>query len=238
MATTSKQSRVVGYNLQSAVETKHHLIVAHKVTNHGYDRDALSMMAHMARDEMASESPTKAITKARKSSPASGTASLSPLRSRIHPTPQQWDASTKPTLSTTPIEMRISVPPENGSPIGSQTRKNDKAIRVYFTNVCEACALKSKCTMSKERRVRRWEHEAILERVQKRLDENPEKVPLRSRTVEHPFGTIKAWMGATHFKMKTLPHVATKMALHVLAYNMMRVMKILGVPRLVEVMRA
>jgi hypothetical protein len=74
--------------------------------------------------------------------------------------------------------------------------------------------------------------------VQKRLDDDPRKIPLRSKTVEHPFGTIKAWMGATHFKMKTLKHVATEMALHVIAYNMTRVIGILGVPQLVKVMRA
>lgn len=90
----------------------------------------------------------------------------------------------------------------------------------------------------KERRIRRWEHEHILERVQKRLDDDPSKISLRSKTVEHPFGTIKAWMGATHFKMKTLKHVGTEMALHVLAYNMMRVIAIIGVPKLVEAMRA
>lgn len=92
--------------------------------------------------------------------------------------------------------------------------------------------------MPKERRVRRWEHEAILERAQKRLDDDPSKIPLRSKTVEHPFGTIKAWMGATHFKTKTLPRVSTEIALHVLAYNMMRVMAVLGVPRLIGAMRA
>jgi len=78
----------------------------------------------------------------------------------------------------------------------------------------------------------------MFARVQKRLDDDPAKVPLRSKTVEHPFGTIKAWMGATHFKMKTLEHVATEMALHVLAYNMTRVIAILGVRRLTKAMRA
>jgi len=79
---------------------------------------------------------------------------------------------------------------------------------------------------------RRWEHEGILERVQWRLDDDPNKMSLRCQTVEHPFGTIEAWMGATHFKMKTLKHVATEMALHVLAHNLKRVMAILGVPKL------
>ena len=112
-----------------------------------------------------------------------------------------------------------------------------KTLRSYWTAACGNCFIKAKCTTGKERRIRRWEHEAILERVQKRLDDHPGKIPLRSKTVEYPFGTIKAWMGATHFKMKTQKHVATEMALHVLAYNMTRVMAILGV-HLIKTMRA
>lgn len=112
-----------------------------------------------------------------------------------------------------------------------------KTLRSYWTTACGNCFIKAKCTTGKERRIRRWEHEAILERVQKRLDDDPGKIPLRSKTVEYPFGTIKAWMGATHFKMKTQKHVATEMALHVLAYNMTRVMALLGV-HLIKTLRA
>jgi hypothetical protein len=104
-----------------------------------------------------------------------------------------------------------------------------KTLRRYWTTACQACALKSKCTTGKERRISRWEHEAVLEAVQARLDRNPTKMRLRRQTVEHPFGTIKSWMGSTHFQMKTLKHVGTEMALHVLAYNMKRVISILGV---------
>ncbi len=81
---------------------------------------------------------------------------------------------------------------------------------------------------------KQWEYDDVLERVQKRLDDDPGKIPLRSKAVEHPFGTIKAWMGATHFKMKTLQHVATEMALHELAYNLKRVMAVFGVPKLLR----
>jgi len=88
------------------------------------------------------------------------------------------------------------------------------------------------------RRITRWEHEHILEVVQRRLDEHPEKMRQRRETVEHPFGTIKAPMGATHFLMKTLPRVATEMALHVLAYNLTRVMNIMGIQPLMAAMRA
>ena len=108
----------------------------------------------------------------------------------------------------------------------------------YWTNACPTCAIKEQCTTGKERRVTRWEHEDVLEEAQRRLDEQPEKMQQRRETVEHPFGTIKYWMGYTHFQMRTLKHVATEMALHVLAYNLKRVMKIMGVVPLITAMKA
>ena len=108
-------------------------------------------------------------------------------------------------------------------------------LRRYRTNACQSCAIKGSCTTGKERLISRWEHEAVLETVQARLDHHPEKMTMRRQTAEHPFGTIKCWMGATHFLMKGLPRVATEMALNVLAYNMKRVMAIIGVVRLIEV---
>ena len=117
------------------------------------------------------------------------------------------------------------------------TEKNGLVLRRYWTNVCQSCAIKNKCTTGKERRIARWEHEHILEAVQKRLDQHPEQMRQRRETVEHPFGTIKARMGATHFLMKTLPRVASEMALHVLAYNLTRVMNIVGVQPLLAAIR-
>ena len=111
-------------------------------------------------------------------------------------------------------------------------------LRRYWTTACPSCPLKSKCTTGSERRISRWEHEHVLEAVQQRLDGNPQAMRLRRETVEHPFGTLKMRMGATHFLMKRLPNVATEMALHVLAYNLTRVMNILGVPALVAAIRA
>ena len=116
--------------------------------------------------------------------------------------------------------------------------EDGKTLRRYWTTACQACALKGQCTTGKERRISRWEHEAVLEAVQARLDRNPDKMRLRRQTVEHPFGTIKSWMGATHLQMRTLKNVSTEMALHVLAYNMKRMMRILGVGGLMEAIRA
>jgi len=112
------------------------------------------------------------------------------------------------------------------------------AMRRYWSKACPTCAIKSRCTTARERRIRRWEHEDVLEDVERRLDEHPEKMRQRRETVEHPFGTIKYWMGYTHFQMKTLKRVATEMALHVLAYNLKRVINIMGVRRLIQAMQA
>ena len=90
-------------------------------------------------------------------------------------------------------------------------------LRRYWTNACRTCAMKGRCTTGKERRITRWEHEYVVKAVERRLDENPWMMHARQNSVEHPFGTIKSWMGYTHFQMRTPKKVATEMALHVLA---------------------
>ena len=111
-------------------------------------------------------------------------------------------------------------------------------LRRYWTNACQTCVIKDQCTTGKQRRITRWEHEHVLEAVQQRLDEHPEKMRQRRETVEHPFGTIKHWMGYTHFQMKTLKRVGTEMALHVLAYNLKRVINIIGIAPLIAAIQA
>ena len=111
-------------------------------------------------------------------------------------------------------------------------------LRRYWTTACHECAIKDRCTTGRERRITRWEHEKLLETVEQRLDEHPEKMRQRRQTVEHPFGTIKSWMGSTHFQTKTLKRVGTEMALHVLAYNIKRVINIMGTGPLIAAIRA
>ena len=110
-------------------------------------------------------------------------------------------------------------------------------IRVYWTNVCPQCPMKAQCTTGKERRVRRWEHEAVLDAMQRRLDRQPQQMIVRRRTIEHVFGTLKHWMGSTHFLTKTLERVSTEMSLHVLAYNLKRVISVLGIARTLKAMQ-
>jgi transposase len=109
---------------------------------------------------------------------------------------------------------------------------------VYWTPKCAGCPLKSQCTSGKERRIKRWEHEAVIDAMQERLDRRPDAMRIRRATVEHPFGTLKAWMGATHFKTRTLDKVRTEMSLDVLAYNLKRVVALLGPQSLIEAIRA
>ena len=111
-------------------------------------------------------------------------------------------------------------------------------MRRYWSSACTACPIKNKCTTGDYRRVSRWVHETVVERAQARLDRAPDAMRVRRATVEHPFGTIKFWMGSTHFTMKTLPRVSTEMSLHVLAYNMKRVIKLVGTRQLIAAIEA
>ena len=242
MATSGRGSGMVGYNVQSAVDTTHHLIVAHEVTNVGSDRGQLSDMTERARAAIGSEAIEVVADRGYYSGEeivaceqAGNTVYLpKPMTSGLY-AKGRFGKQDFVYVATDDVYL---------CPAGEQltyhyTNEQDgKELRRYWTTACEACTLKSKCTTGKERRISRWEHEAVLEAVQARLDRRPEKMRIRRQTVEHPFGTIKSWMGSTHFQRKRLKNVRTEMALHVLAYNMKRVMRILGVGGLMEAIRA
>ena len=240
MATTARMPRVVGYNVQSVVDAKNHLIVAHEVTMHGYDRDALSAMAFAARDVMTADEIEAVADKGYYKS------------EEILACDKAGIAVTVPKSLTSNAGARgrfdkadfayLADDDVYRCPAGQRleyrftSQQDGKAMRSYWFGACADCVLKDKCTPGKERRIRRWEHEDVLDRVQKRLEDDPSKLALRSMTVEHPFGTIKSWMGAAHFQMRRLKNVRTEMALHVLAYNMKRVVQILGMPTLLKAM--
>jgi Transposase DDE domain len=242
MATSGRGSGVVGYNVQIAVEANHHLIVMHEVTNDGTDRSQLS---HVANE-------TKAVLGVDKLDAVADRGYFNSEEIRTCEEASITVTLPKPMTSNAKAEGRFGkqdfryVADEDVyvCPAGEKlayrytTEENGLVLRRYWTNACQSCAIKPTCTTGKERRVSRWEHEHILEAVQRRLDEHPEKMRQRRETVEHPFGTIKARMGATHFLMKTLPRVASEMALHVLAYNLTRVMNIIGIGPLIAAIRA
>jgi hypothetical protein len=242
MATTARMPRIVGYNVQTAVEADNHLIVAHEVTMLGFDRDALSMMAMAARDAMTTDQLTAIADKGYYKGEEI-VASEEVGISVVVPKPMTSNAAARGQFDKADFaydsNLDVYVCPAGEKLIYRFTGQQDgKAIRSYWLGACAGCAIKEKCTTGKERRVRRWEKEDVLERVQERLDADPAQLAVRSMTVEHPYGTIKSWMGATHFKMRTLKNVATEMALHVLAYNMTRVMNMMGIPAMIAAMKA
>ena len=113
-------------------------------------------------------------------------------------------------------------------------------LKRYFLDImtCRACSLKSQCTKSTgQRRIVRWEHQNIIDEMDRRLQAKSDAMLIRKQTVEHPFGTIKCWMGATHFLTRRFKNVRTEMNLHVLAYNFKRMISIMGYQGLVAAMK-
>jgi transposase len=242
MATSGRGSGVVGYNVQVAVETEHHLIVAHAVINDGCDRAQLSAMSREA----------KAVLEVER---------LEAVADR-----GDWDSEEILACDQAGVTVTLPRPMTSGSKADGRFGKQDfvylpeedayrcpageklkyyysnvergLTLRRYWTTACHTCPLKNRCTTGPQRRITRWEHEDVLEAVQRRLDLNPGAMRQRREVVEHPFGTIKLRMGATHFLMKTLPKVTCEMALHVLAYNLTRVLNILGIQPLMAALRA
>jgi transposase len=242
MATSGRGSGMVGYNVQTAVDTKHPLIVAHEVTNEGTDRAQLSPMAR--KTKAALETDTLDVVADRGYFDSEEILACEEAGITVTlPKPLTSGAKAKGRYAKQDFRY-VAEDDVYVCPAGERlvyhyaNRERGLNLRRYWTNVCQRCAIKHLCTTGKERRITRWEHEHVLEAVEKRLDEHPEKMRTRRETVEHPFGTIKSWMGYTHFLMRTLKRVRTEMALHVLAYNLKRVMRIMGIAPLIAAMRA
>jgi transposase len=242
MATSGRGSGVVGYNVQVAVDTEHHLIVTHEVTNTGSDRAQLAKVASQAKDVLGADHLDAVADRGY----FSGTEILACEQAEITvtlPKPMTSGAKSegrfgKQDFVFLPMEDAYRCPAGEKLTYRYTNEEDGKTLRRYWTTACPSCPLKSQCTKGSERRITRWEHEHVLEAVQQRLDKNPQAMRLRRETAEHPFATLKMRMGATHFLMKRLPKVATEMALHVLAYNLTRVMNIMGVQPLLAAMRA
>ena len=243
MATNGKGTGMVGYNVQAVVDAEHHLIVAHEVTNQGHDR---SQLAHMTRQAQA----------------ATGSDDLHVLADRGYFSGEEILACEqagavpyvpKPLTSGAKADGRfgkadfVYLPDEDvyRCPAGQRlpwhmaTVEHGMRLHRYWDLAsCRTCAIKGQCTTSLNRRITRWEHEAVIDAMQHRLDHEPHSMRTRRQTVEHVFGTLKAWMGATHFKTRRLKNVAGEMSLQVLAYNLKRVINILGVRPLMSAMQA
>ena len=237
MATSGRGSGVVGYNVQVAVDTEHHLIVTHEVTNIGSDRAQLARVAKEAKATLRTDTLEAVADRGYFSGEEIVACDQAGITVTL-PKPMTSGAKSEGRFGKQDF---VYLPEEDAyrCPAGERLKyyytnvENGLKLRRYWTNACRTCALKSRCTTAVQRRITRWEHEHVLEAVQRRLDENPQAMRQRRETVEHPFGTIKARMGAIHFLTKTLPRVAAEMALHVLAYNLTRVMNIMGPGRLI-----
>src|SRR5262250_977857 len=242
MATSGRGSGVVGYNVQVAVETEHHLIVTHEVTNSGSDRAQLANVAKQAKAVLETETLEAVADRGYFNSPEILACHEAGITVTL-PKPLTSGAKSdgrfgKQDFVYLANEDVYRCPAGERLPYRYTNKEAGKILRRYWTTACSKCPLKSQCTTGPERRVTRWEHEHLLDDVQRRLDANPQAMRKRRETVEHPFGTIKARMGATHFLMKTLPKVAAEMALSVLAYNLTRVINILGIGPLIAAIRA
>ena len=242
MATSGRGSGVVGYNVQAAVDAKHHLIVAHEVTNVGNDRAQLANMAGQAKAAMGAD--TLDVLADRGYFSGEEVLACEPLGVTPYvPKPLTSGSKAKGRFGKQDF-VYLADDDVYRCPAGERlTRRfssveDGKTLHTYWTTRCAACPLKQQCTSGQERRIKRWEHEAVIDAMQERLDRRPDAMRIRRAIVEHPFGTLKAWMGATHFKTRTLNRVRTEMSLHVLAYNLKRVLAMLGPQSLVEAIRA
>jgi hypothetical protein len=242
MATSGRGTGMVGYNVQAAVDTEHHLIVEHEVVNEGHDRSQLSPMAQRAQETLG----TKGLTVLADRGYFSGEEILKCEQAEIKalvPKPMTSNSTSSGRFDKRDFHYeakrdRYRCPAGKYATRRCTSIQHGMTIHRYWSTACPQCPIRSACTTDTCRRINRWEHEDVVERMQRRIDGMPQAGRLRRQTVEHTFGTLKSWMGATHFLTRTLPRVRTEMSLQVLAYNLKRVMQILGVQPLIAAMRA
>ena len=241
MATSGRGTGMVGYNVQASVDTKHHLIVAHEVTNEGYDRRQLSNMALKSREAIRTEQLDVLADRGYFKGPEI----LKCVEAGITPwVPKTMTSDNKAKglfdkrdFIYVEVDDAYRCPAGERLPRRHSSIEHEMLIHSYYTTNCQRCELKPQCTTSKERRVRRWEHEGVLDAMQHRLNITPGKMKQRRCTVEHVFGTLKFWMGSAHFLMKRLKNVGTEMSLHVLSYNLRRVINLMGAEGLMLAIR-
>ena len=243
MASSGRGSGIVGYNLQSAVDAEHHLIVAHDVVMTGIDRQQLASISEKAKTAMGVD----ALDVLADRGYFSGEEILACEAMGVTPyVPKPLTSGAKADgrfgkqdFAYVPEQNVYRCPAGKLLPHHMTTVEKGLTLHRYWDRAsCQSCAIKAQCTPSVERRITRWEHEGVIDAMQRRMDLAPYAMRARRRIVEHPFGTIKAWMGNPHFLMKRLKNVKTEISLHILAYNMKRMIQILGVAPLMEVIRS
>ncbi|MEO0385571.1 MAG: IS1182 family transposase [Pseudomonadota bacterium] len=239
---TSMKTGMVGYNVHTAVDTDHHLIVTRAVTNIVSDKPQLSSMAAKAKAAMGRDELDVIADRGY----FSGEEIVACEAEGITPyVPKTYTSGAKAAGRFGKDDFDYD-PSQNAyrCPAGEMLTHRytnveaGRTLHAYWTTKCGGCHLKSKCTPAKERRVRRWEHEGVIDAMLQRLNDAPDSMNIRRRTVEHPFGTIKAWMGATHFLTKGLKNVQAEMSLRVLDYNLKRVIATMGMRSLIAAIQS
>ena len=241
IATSGRGTGMVGYNVQTAVDTTHHLIVAHEVANIGNDRSQLANMSEQAREATGIEKLAVVADRGYFSGEEVLACDQAGITAYV-PKPLTSGAKAdgrfgKQDFVYMPDRDEYRFPAGHSMTRRFATVEHGLTLHAYATPECRRCLLKAQCTTGPERRIKRWEHEAVIDAMQERLSKAPEQMRLRRQTVEHPFGTLKSWMGATHFLTKTLDQVRTEMSLHVLAYNFKRLLSIMGAELVMELAR-
>ncbi len=232
---------VVGYNVQTAVDEKYHMIVSHEVTNATTDRQQLDKMAKRAKKVL----QTKTLKVVADAGYYEGSAiaecyaaditalvpktNTSPAKSKGRYSKADFRYDAKPNEYVCPAGERLTKRYESD--------EKGKTLWVYWTDRCGSCPLKADCTTGKERRIKRWEKEDALDKATTDLKQARDAMRQRKALVEHPFGTLKQAMGATHFLTKRLPSVKAEMSLHILAYNMKRAINVLGAEKIIDALQ-
>jgi transposase len=238
MATSMRGSGVVGYNVQAAVDTEHHLIVTHEVTNVVLDRSMLSKMAQMARQAMGVDQihvlADRGYFSGKEILACESVGAIPYVPKPYTSESKAAGRFAKDDFVFSPSDNTYRCPAGQTLTYRFSSIEHDLTLHSYWTTKCFECPIKARCTTGDMRRIKRWEHEGVVDAMLRRLESAPDSMNVRRRTVEHPFGTLKSWMGATHFLTKGLNNVATEMSLNVLAYNLKRMMAIFGVKPLIE----
>jgi transposase len=232
----------VSYNVQTAVDSKHHLIAAHEVTNAPSDRGQLSSMAGQAKTALDARTLTVIADPGYYKGEeivACYDADITALVPKTDTTNRKAKGQyTKADFSYDAKRNEYVCPAGERLTYRFDSVEKGKTLWVYERYGCSSCALQAKCTTSSAKRLKRWEKEQVLDAAEAFLKKNPDAMRQRKRLVEHPYGTIKHWMGSTHFLMKRLPNVQAEMSLHVLTYNLRRAINILGVPKIMAQLQA
>ena len=235
----------IGYNAQTAVDAKHKLIVAQDVTNAANDADQLSRMSIEAKKALGVDH-LKAVAdtgyyngeeikacEAEGIEPYVSKRQTSSCTSRGLYGKDQFRYDSEEDVYICPDGQKLTY--RFTARRGAEGSAAKHFLRHFATDACKTCSVRSKCTTNKNGRcITRWVDEHILEQMEARVAANPELMKKRKAIVEHPFGTMKFWNDQGHFLLRGLENVKAEFSLTTLAYNMRRVINILGVTRLIE----